>query len=360
MATEKINKNPIDEHSTKEPSVAYLNTENLPSLFQEHNFSICVTTYQACRTLLFSSSSPSKLSMLMRTIPKPTGIALGKRFLAVASKYQIWLFAGAKNLRNKEGEVRPNDINFLPRYSHVTGNIDAHELAWHNDRLIVVNTLYSCLSVLEPDWSFTPIWKPKFISKICAEDRCHLNGIAVDEKGPKYVTALGKSDKAAGWRDNKVTGGILIDVTSNEIIAEGFAMPHSPRIYAGKIWLLDSGNGALVMIDPKTAAKTNVIRFHGFLRGLNFYKHYALLGVCKAREKSVFGNLPIEKEFKEFQCGVAVVNLNTVKLEGYIHFTKGVEELFDIAVLPNYTNPYMVGFEGDEIEMIKIFNETIG
>lgn len=76
---------------------------------------------------------------------------------------------------------------------------------------------------------------------------------------PKYVTALGESDEPAGWRENKATGGILMDVPSSEVIARGLSMPHSPRLYDGKLWVLNSGEGGIGIVDEATGRYEQIL-----------------------------------------------------------------------------------------------------
>lgn len=38
----------------------------------------------------------------------------------------------------------------------------------------------------------------------------------------KYVTMVAKCDVADGWRDSRHNGGLVMDVTTNEVIADGF------------------------------------------------------------------------------------------------------------------------------------------
>lgn len=357
--------NTESDEEEKGSRIVFGNTHNLSPFFKENKLSLIVTTYQAGRILLFTSPTGEKLSMLMRKLPRPTGCALGKKQLAVASRHQIWFFGAAKNLtrsKPKEGEEKtlPHDLVFIPRRSHVTGYIDAHQLVWQGDKLLIVNTLFSCISRLEEDWSFTPIWWPKFISKVLAEDRCHLNGMCLDRNGPKYATALGQTDEPEGWRENKAEGGILIDIPSNEVIATGFSMPHSPHLYDDKLFLLESGTGSLLIVEPKSGKRQTLFKFGTFLRGLAFYKQYAFVGLCKAREKKSFGSLPIEDDNPDFRCGISVIDLNSLKEVGFIIFQGGVEELFDIVVLPGFQDPHIIGFEGEDIDQIKIFqNPTV-
>ena len=56
------------------------------------------------------------------------------------------------------------------------------------------------------------ISRPPFISAYAAEDRCHLNGLAIVDGQPRYVTALGQSDTRGGWRAGKSNGGIVMSV----------------------------------------------------------------------------------------------------------------------------------------------------
>ncbi len=352
---EKTKKDESEDISAEDGSpISYVHTQNVPAFLEEHNFSLLVSTYQAGRVLLFTSAE-GKLSMLMRRLERPTGIALNNTRLAIAAKSQIWTFRPAKNVRDVEGTLLPHDYVWLPRQSHVTGFIDSHQIEWFNSQLLVVNTRYSCLCTLDLDWSFRPIWKPPFVSAITPDDRCHLNGVALDAKGPRYVTALGETDSAEGWRENKADGGIIVDVRSGKTLTKGLSMPHSPRLYAGKLWVLESGTGSLLVVDETTGKTQEVIKFAGFLRGLSFFKEFAFIGLCKAREKKHFGNLPIEDEFGEFECGVSIVDLNSMQQVGFIHFQSGIEELFDIVVMPDMISPHLVGFEEDTIGQVKIF-----
>ena len=59
-----------------------------------------------------------------------------------------------------------------------------------------------------------------------------------------HVTAVGRSDVADGWREHRAGGGLLIDVERNAVVLDDLSMPHSPRLYRDKLWLLDSGRGS--------------------------------------------------------------------------------------------------------------------
>jgi uncharacterized protein (TIGR03032 family) len=202
-----------------------------------------------------------------------------------------------------------------------------------------VNTAFGCLCTLDDRHSFVPRWRPPFLTALAAEDRCHLNGLAMapDERGvlkPRYVTALGETDTAQGWRPQKVTGGCLIDVASGQTVARGFAMPHSPRVHRNRVWMLHSGAGQLVQVDPARGQVDTVTELPGYTRGLALYDRFAFVGLSKIRETSTFGGMPIATRRPELKCGVGVVNLGTGRLVAHLEFVTGVEEIFDVQVVP--------------------------
>ena len=182
----------------------------------------------------------------------------------------------------------------MPRATYYIGDIHAHDVAISGERIVFVATRFSCLATLGFDYSFTPLWKPSFVSDLVPEDRCHLNGLAMLDGRPKYVTALGTTDVAGGWREKKATGGVLIDVDSGEVVLGGLSMPHSPRLHQGKIWLLNSGAGQLTAVDPASGAAAMVCELPGYTRGLCLVGDYALIGLSKIREKHIFGGLPVQ------------------------------------------------------------------
>ncbi|MCB0319429.1 MAG: TIGR03032 family protein [Bdellovibrionales bacterium] len=343
-----------DELKKQAPAIGYVHTQNLPGLLHELGISLFVTTYQAQRVMTFGSSDGSRMSMWMRIFARPTGLALRPGEMALGSKNQIWFFQAASDIRDPEGVPLPYELVFVPRHSHVTGDVAIHQMDWVGDRLHFVNSRFSCICTLDPRWSFVPVWKPPFISEISPDDRCHLNGFCTKDGKLRFVTALGHSDAPHGWREKKRDGGILLDVESGESIATGLSMPHTPKWYREKLWVLESGTGSLLQVDPKDGTRTVVQRFPGFLRGLSFYDRLAFVGLCKIREKAEFGGLPVESMYPELKCAVYVIDIETAEILGFIEFTKGIEELFDIDLLPGIRNPHIIGFEEDTVDGIMI------
>ena len=239
-------------------------------------------------------------------------------------------------------ETGKYDACFLPRNIHITCNIDIHEMAWTKEELWFVNTRFSCLCTLDVAHSFVPRWRPKFISNLGLGDRCHLNGLGIVEGRPKYVTALGETDSAGDWRANKVNGGILIDIETNEIIKKGLSMPHSPRWYAGKLWVLESGNGSLATVDLKTGNLETVAIVPGFTRGISFCGKLAFIGLSQVRETDVFSVIPITEKIKERTCGVWVVNIEIGETVAFLRFEEAVQEIFAVEILPGIRFPEII------------------
>lgn len=306
--------------------------------------SLLATTYQAGQLVSFGTHG-NELHVALEPFSVAMGIAVHPRRVAIGSRGLIWMMeSGGRELAQSVAPAGRYDAALLTRSAHVTGNIHSHEMAFVGDELWVVNTLFSCLTVIQPGFSFVPVWKPKFISNCHVPgDRCHLNGIAVVDGRPKYVTAMAETDSSGGWREAKERTGVLIEVSSHEIVSRGFAMPHSPRVHEGRIFVLDSGRGQLVTVNPQTGKWDVIATFDGYTRGLVFFGDLAFVGLSRIRETSVFGGVPIAEKRDQLKCGIAVVNWRTGQHFGAFHFTSGVEEIFAVDLLPSVRCPVIRG-----------------
>jgi uncharacterized protein (TIGR03032 family) len=302
--------------------------------------SLAVTTYQSDKVALIGWNG-QQVTLLLRQFSKPMGLTIQDTQLALATQHEIWLFANAPQLAPTYLEQQPGsyDALYLPRVTYFSGDLNVHDLAFGEQGLWVVNTRFSCLASLSPAFSFIPRWQPRFISQLVPEDRCHLNGLAMISGKPSFVTALGESDEVGGWRPQKATGGILIDVESNEVILRGLSMPHSPYWHNQRLWLLNSGAGELWCVHPQTMQYDVVCVLPGFLRGLCCIDHYALIGLSQIREQHIFGGLPVQQRFEQLQCGVAIADLNTGQVLGMLEFTSGCHELYDVDFIPHIHRP---------------------
>ena len=326
----------------------YTQTESFVGLLQQLGASLLVSTYQANKLLAVRASS-SGLSTLVRTFDRPMGLAVDARRLAIGTRKEIWFLRNAPDIAPRMEPAGQHDACFLPRSSHVTGDIGVHEIAWAADELWIVSTRFSCLATLSPDYSFVPRWRPPFVSAVAAEDRCHLNGLAIADGQPRYVTALGTTDTPGGWRADKPHGGCILEVPSGEFVARGLSMPHSPRWHEGQLWVLESGTGCLARVDRASGRRETICELPGFTRGLAFAGRYAFVGLSKIRATSAMDGVPIADRRDELKCGVAVIDLRDGRMIGFLEFQSAVEEIFDVQLLADLRFPEVVGFQNDSI-----------
>lgn len=323
-----------------------VHTQTFPVLLEQLGISLVVSTYQAGKLIILRNDR-GVLNTHFRNFSKPMGIAVTNGKIALGTSYQIWDLRNIPAVGSRLNPPGKHDACYLPRQIHLTGDIDIHEMTYIQEELWFINTRFSCLCTLESDYSFVPRWRPPFVTAYEGSDRCHLNGLAVQDNTVKYVTALGATDTPGGWRQNKKDGGIILDVTTNELICQGLSMPHSPRWYREKLWVLESGDGSLAQVDLKTGALTTVAQLPGFTRGIDFCGDYAFIGLSKVRESAVFSGLPITERLTERICGVWVVNIITGQIVAFLRFETGVEEIFAVQVLFRQRFPELINDQED-------------
>jgi uncharacterized protein (TIGR03032 family) len=336
-----------DEPASAYREVRFEHSHNFPAVLEQLGISLLVSTYQAGKLFVVGAQQGS-LALSFHNFEQTMGIAVDRDRVAVGTRNQVWTLRSAPEIAPRLQPAGRYDACFLARASHFTGDIHGHELVWAGGELWLVNTLFSCLCTLHDDFSFVPRWRPPFITALAPEDRCHLNGLALgaDERGaltPQYVTALAETDTPEGWRPNKTTSGCLIHVPSGATVARGFAMPHSPRVRHGRVWLLDSGKGRLLIVDPATNGVQVVAELPGYPRGLAFHESFAFVGLSKIRETSTFGGMPIADRRAELKCGIAIVDLRSGRLVAHLELHSGVEEIFAVEVLPGIRFPAVSG-----------------
>jgi uncharacterized protein (TIGR03032 family) len=323
--------------------IRYRHTPSFADLLQRLGCSLLVSTYQAGK-LVAIGVADGKLHFSFHNFDAAMGVAASPARLAVGTKRSVWFLDSHDDLASTLPPPGKFDRCYVARRSHVTGGIHCHELAWGaGGELWMVNTLFSCLVTLDDNHSFVPRWRPPFISELAAEDRCHLNGLAMRDGRPALVTILAPSNAAAGWRAAKQWSGCILDVASGAPVLHGLAMPHSPRLNGDRFWVLNSGCGTLEAIDQRSGQRDVVERFPGYTRGLAFCGNVAFVGLSKIRETAVFGGLPIAESATALVCGVGAVDLATGATIATFQFDTGVDEIFDVQVIPNTRSPYITG-----------------
>lgn len=336
-------------------------SRGLAAWLAQHRLSLAITSYQTGRIYLVGSDQQGRVSFFERIFERAMGVVGNAQRIYLGGLYQLWRF---------ENVLRPNEVIhgqfdkcYVPRNAQTIGDLDIHELGIRKDgRVVFVNTKYSCLAELSPTHSFKAIWKPKFISKLAPEDRCHLNGLAMVDGEPKYVTAVCKSDSVDGWRERRRDGGVVIDVQTDEIVCEGLSMPHSPRWHNGRLWLLNAGTGQLGWVDFERKAFVPHAFVPGFARGLSIIGNVAAVGLSKPRNQR-FEGLQLDEELKQRDaepwCGVQIISLVNGDVLNWIRFDGDMGEIFDISFLPNVKHPMMIGLRTAEIRDLITFESGI-
>lgn len=318
----------------------------------EHRCSLTFTTYQRGRLFFIGLRENGRLWVQERFFEQTQGLWADGNQVWLGTHSQLW------NLRNAlpEGTAYKDnqaDRLYCPRMCFVTGALDIHDIGMaSNGHPVFVNTRYSCLAIPDVKNSFKLVWKPPFISRLAPEDRCHLNGLVMDNGKPRYVTALGRTDVADGWRENRKSGGIVMSVMDNEIITDSLSMPHSPRLYKDKLWLLNSGTGEFGHMDLNNGQFVPVCFCPGYARGLAFIGDYAVIGLSRPRDNQTFENLPLEglldKKGAAAHCGLIIVDLNSGDLVHWLRFEHTIDELYDVSVLLGVRQPAALGFKERE------------
>ncbi len=315
------------------------------------DISLALTSYQSGKFYLLGRAPQGQLMIHARTFQKAMGLHVTGNTLLLATHFQMQRFENALPKGNTVNGTY--DACYIPRTTYNTGALDAHDVGQLSDgQIIFVNTMFNCLATTSPKDSFIPVWKPPFISGIVGEDRCHLNGLAMENGRPRYVTLCGPSDTAQGWRAFRAGGGMVMDVQTNEIVCDGMAMPHSPRLHNGQLWVLNSGTGELGTVDVKAKKFQPRAFLPGFLRGLSFHGKYAYVGLSKPRDQH-FEGLPLDGKLRDAKldpvCGLQVIDLETGKCVEWLHID-GIGEVYDVAVLQGVKCPMAVGFADNDIK----------
>lgn len=309
--------------------------------------SLAVTTYQIGKMFLIGADTPESLTVSERNFERCLGVTTdGKGALLLAGRNAIIRLA---NLVPPGQSLEGHDAVFLPRTAWYTGDVHAHDVGFApGGRPLFINTSFSCLATVDADAGFRSVWKPPFITQLAPQDRCHLNGLAMDENGaPRYVTMVAETDEARGWRDKRESSGVVMDVATDTVICRGLSMPHSPRLHQGRLYVLNAGTGEIGLVDTAAGGFHPLAFLPGFARGLALVGDHALVGLSLPRSDAVFSGLPLDQKLKDKgfkpQCAIAVVNLTTGEAEHVLRLGGVVRELYDIALLPGVRKPMLVG-----------------
>jgi uncharacterized protein (TIGR03032 family) len=324
----------------------------LSSWLAEQRVSLAFTTYQTGKLFLLGRHPEGRLAVFERTFNRAMGLWADGQTIWLSTLYQLWRL---ENLLQPGELYQGHDRLYVPKMASTTGDLDIHDVAVDSTgQPVFVATGFGCIATIAERASFTPLWRPPFLSKLAAEDRCHLNGVALAEDRPRYATAVSTSDVVDGWRDRRRDGGVVLEIPEGRVIASGLSMPHSPRLYRGRLWLHNSGTGHFGSIDPRGGRFEPLTFCPGYLRGLTFVRDYAVVGLSRPRDDKTFGGLALEDELAkrnaDARCGLLIIDLRSGTAAHWLRVEGLVRELYDVAALPQVCRPMALGFKTDEIQ----------
>jgi uncharacterized protein (TIGR03032 family) len=313
----------------------------------ECDLSLLITTYQIGKLLMVGRGADGKLSVCDQTFPRAMGVWSDGQTIWLATAHQVWRLE-----HQFDGKLRRKGFDrlFVPRVAYTTGDLDLHDIAVDGGgQPVFVATLFNSLATVAIDKSFIPLWRPPFIDDLTSQDRCHLNGVAMVDGNPRYVTLCAPSNERKGWKQRRQDGGCVLEVESGQVVASDLSMPHSPRWRDDRLWLLNSGKGYLGFLDPHTLRFEPVAFCPGYARGLAFCGHYAVVGLSRPREQNRFGGLGLDDELarhgRQAMTGVQVVDLRTGNVEHALEIAGRIAELYDVALLKGVRRPTALGLE---------------
>ncbi|MBI4617116.1 MAG: TIGR03032 family protein [Planctomycetes bacterium] len=313
---------------------------------RSQGIALAVTAHQAGLLLLLGGlDSAGRMHLELASYERCMGMAADGESLWVAGAWEIWRLAGLPADRGGETKF---DRLYAPRAAYAVGDLEVHDLAPDGRGGIhYVSPLLSAVMALDATGRVDLSWHPPFVSRLAPEDRCHMNGLAVEDGKPRYVTVCARSDVADGWRDHRRDGGCVLDVATGEVVASGLSMPHSPRLHRGELWLAEAGTGRIGRVDRKSGTFEPIAFCPGYVRGLAFHERFALVTTSLPRHHPTFTGLALEESLAEkgaqARCGIHVIDVDTGEVAHWFRFEGRVQELYDVAVLPGTVRPGLLG-----------------
>jgi uncharacterized protein (TIGR03032 family) len=343
-----------------EPWVQVTGSPRLWNWLAEHQVSLAFTTYQTGKLFLLGRHPEGRLAVFERTFNRAMGLWADGQTLWLSTLYQLWRF---ENLLQPGELYEGYDRLYVPKVAYTTGDLDIHDVAVdHTGRVLFVATGFGCVATVADRSSFTPLWRPPFLSKLTGEDRCHLNGLALENGRPRFATLVSSSDVVDGWRDRRRDGGLVLDIPTGHAIVTGLSMPHSPRVYRGRLWLHNSGTGHFGSVDLEIGRFEPLTFCPGYLRGLAFVGDHAIVGLSRPRDDQTFSGLELDDELARrgahARCGLLIIDLKTGDSVHWLRVEGLVRELYDVAVLPHAARPMALGFKTDEIQRMIAIGST--
>jgi uncharacterized protein (TIGR03032 family) len=317
----------------------------------DNKVSLLISSYKAQRVISIGSfydeaSKITKLSMWLTYFNRPMGLVANEKTCWVSASGNMWKFENTGEYEDTRESIGKFDANYVIRRGHFSSDIDNHDICMDTaGEVYYCSAAFSCICTTSDDKSFKVFWKPPWITKIVPEDRCHLNGICSRDGVPRYVSSVSQSNVRGGWRENRIGKGIIYDIVENKIVCEGLTMPHSPRWYNGKLYVLDAGTGYFGYVDLEKKSFVEKVWLPGYLRGMSFVSNrYVVVGTSEDRHENVFMGLPLgdalSKNGVTAKCGIHVIDMNDFSVPHNLIFNGGPDnELYDVIAVKGIRRP---------------------
>lgn len=331
-----------------ESLVKIVTSPNLIEWWQVQQVSLVLTSHQTSRLMVLSVNTEAQIAGYERVFEQARGLYATPEKIYLGCQSQLWQLDNVL----APGELYNGyDRLFLPHISYTTGDLNLQDVAIEaeNQRVVFVSSLLNCVATVSDRHSCIPLWKPSFISHLVNEDRCHLSGLAIVDGKARYVTAYSQSDVFKGWWHNRQSGGCVIDILSDTIIATGLSLPHSPRFYQGKLWLLNAGTGEFGYIDAHHGTFEPITFYPGWLEGLAFVGDYAIVGLSQPPGQ-IIADLKLAEKLtsNQAECGLLVINIQSGEIVHWLQLPGEITDIADVQILPGVSHPQIAEIGSEE------------
>jgi len=146
-----------------------------------------------------------------------------------------------------------------------------------------------------------------------------------------------------GWRPTKAESGCRDRHCDDQIVATGFAMPHSPRVHNDCLFCLNSGHGNRWKTIDRETGKSEAIEIRpGYAERPRISDGWDRLrsvgNVANPRDLCLRG-IPIAEKRDELRCGRRpVIDLRTGNSIAYLEFLSACKEIFDVQIASGLAN----------------------
>jgi uncharacterized protein (TIGR03032 family) len=282
------------------------------------------------------SANQQELVLSVVDFDRPHGVAASGNKIALSLNQQLRLFVSRDQCEDccqvDRSCATGNRREFSARQSRYTPGFSSPDLAWGTDGLWIANPAFSCLSTLTNDGRLLNLWKPGFTSEFSEEDQCRINGVAMENGTPRYVTAMAEWNTVGDWRKPVLNPGVIIHVPGGEVLCRGLFSPAAPRVHNGRLWVLEACSGQLCHVNRQTGEVDVVETFPGYTTGLDCHAGYGFVGLSSTCGATDSATTPLAAQ-GNLWCGLAVVELATGKAVEAVKLLSGFESISSVAIV---------------------------